>query len=57
MTKSQQGCRRFASQVEAGMAYFSDIEGWYDPDRLHPVPGYRSPMAYQTKSDAAVVQG
>ena len=27
--------RQFASQVEARMACFSYIEGWYNPERLH----------------------
>jgi putative transposase len=39
--------RRFASQAEAKMACFSDIEGWYNPVRLHSALGYRSPMAYE----------
>jgi len=39
--------RRFASQVEAKMACFSFIEGWYNPARLHSALGYRSPMAYE----------
>jgi putative transposase len=39
--------RRFASQVEARMACFSFIEGWYNPVRLHSSLGYRSPMAYE----------
>jgi putative transposase len=30
--------RRFASQVEAKMACFSFIEGWYNPVRLHSAP-------------------
>lgn len=39
--------RRFASQVEARMATFSYIEGFYNPVRLHSALGYRSPMAYE----------
>jgi putative transposase len=39
--------RRFASQVEARMACFSYIEGFYNPVRLHSALGYRSPMAYE----------
>jgi putative transposase len=39
--------RRFASQAEAKMAWFSFIEGWYNPVRLHSALGYRSPMAYE----------
>lgn len=41
--------RRFASQSEARMALFSDIEGWYNPGRRHSARGYLSPIAYETK--------
>lgn len=44
--------RRFASQVEASMACFSFIEGWYNPVRLHSSLGYRSPMAYEAATEA-----
>ena len=52
--------RRFASQAEARMACFSyveprgspDIEGWYNPVRLHSSLGYRSPMAYETDRES-----
>jgi putative transposase len=39
--------RRFASQVEARMAVFSYIEGFYNPVRLHSALGYRSPIIYE----------
>lgn len=42
--------RRFTSQVEARMACFSYIEGWYNPVRLHSALGYRSPMAYEQEN-------
>lgn len=41
--------RRFASQVEAQMACFSFIEGWYNPVRLHSALGYRSPITYEAE--------
>ena len=41
--------RRFACQVEARMACFSFIEGWYNPVRLHSALGYRSPMTYEAE--------
>lgn len=41
--------RRFASQLEARMACFSFIEGWYNPVRLHSALGYRSPMTYEAE--------
>ena len=39
--------RRFASQVDARMAVFSFVEGWYNPLRLHSALGYRSPINYE----------
>ena len=45
---------RFASQVEARMACFSFIEGWYNPVRLHSALGYRSPMAYEAATEAII---
>ena len=39
--------RRFTSQVEARMAVFSHIEGWYNPARRHSGIGYLSPIAYE----------
>ena len=39
--------RRFATQVEARMAIFSFVEGWYNPLRLHSALGYRSPIDYE----------
>jgi putative transposase len=39
--------RRFASQVEARMACFSFIEGFYNLTRRHSALGYRSPIRYE----------
>ena len=39
--------RRFASQVEARMACFSFIEGFYNPTQRHSALGYRSPVCYE----------
>ena len=47
--------RRFASQAEARMAFFSTIEGWYNPSRLHSGLAYRSPMAYDVMLKVAMV--
>lgn len=46
--------RRFASHAEARMATFSFIEAWYNPARLHPALGYRSPMTYVKEEQQAV---
>jgi putative transposase len=48
--------RRFASQVEAKMACFSFIEGWYNPVRLHSALGYRSPMAYEARMEVVTTE-
>lgn len=39
--------RRFRTQVEARMAVFDFIEGWYNPHRRHSALDYHSPMQYE----------
>jgi putative transposase len=39
--------RRFATQVEARLAVFDFIEGWYNPHRRHSALAYLSPLAYE----------
>ena len=39
--------RRFKTQVEARMAVFDFIEGWYNPHRRHSALDYLSPIAYE----------
>jgi Integrase core domain len=39
--------RRFKTQVEARMAIFDFIEGWYNPRRRHSALGYQSPIDYE----------
>lgn len=41
--------RSFRSQVEARMAVFRYIEGWYNPRRRHSALGYLSPMNFEAK--------
>ena len=48
--------RRFTSKIEAKMACFSFIEGWYNPVRLHSALGYRSPMAYEAAMEAVTTE-
>lgn len=38
------------SQVEARMAVFDFIEGWYNPHRRHSALGYQSPNAFEHES-------
>jgi putative transposase len=38
---------RFKTQVEARMAVFEFIEGWYNPHRRHSALDYHSPINYE----------
>jgi putative transposase len=38
---------RFATQVDARLAVFEFIEGWYNPHRRHSALGYQSPINYE----------
>ena len=40
---------RFATQVEARLAIFEYIEGWYNPHRRHSALDYESPISYEKK--------
>lgn len=44
--------RRFKTQVEARMAIFEFIEGWYNPRRRHSSLGYLSPAEFERKAAA-----
>jgi putative transposase len=48
--------RRFTSKIEAKMACFSFIEGWYNAVRLHSALSYRSPMAYEAAMEAVTTE-
>jgi len=41
--------RRFATRVEARLAVFEYIEGWYNPHRRHSALDYESPTSYEKK--------
>ncbi len=46
---------RFRAQVEARMAVFQFIEGWYNPHRRHSGIGYRSPIDFERGTELATV--
>jgi putative transposase len=43
---------RFRSQLEARIALFQFIEGWYNPHRLHSGLGYLSPIEFERRAGA-----
>ena len=43
--------RHFNTQVEARMAVFEFIEGWYNPHRRHSALDYLSPINYERIHD------
>jgi len=45
--------RRFRSQVEARLAVFDFIEGWYNPRRRHSALDYQSPINNERDHDNA----
>jgi putative transposase len=45
--------RRFRTQIEARMAVFEFLEGWYNPHRRHSALGYLSPMEFERRAQAA----
>ena len=45
---------RFRTQVEARMAVFDFIEGWYNPSRRHSSLSYHSPVDFERGHQAAV---
>ncbi len=48
---------RFQTQVEARMAIFDFIEGWYNPHRRHSALDYRSPIDYETDYATTHIEG
>ncbi len=48
---------RFKTQVEARMAIFDFIEGWYNPHRRHSALDYRSPIDYETDYATTHIEG
>jgi putative transposase len=45
--------RQFRTQVEARMAIFEFLEGWYNPHRRHSALGYLSPIEFERRAQAA----
>ena len=48
---------RFKTQVEARMAVFQYIEGWYNPRRRHSALGYESPVNFEKLHSDAATRG
>ena len=46
-------CARFTNQVEARMAVFEFIEGWYNPRRRHLALDYQSRINYEWSQSSA----
>ena len=46
-------CARFTNHVEARMAVFESIEGWYNPRRRHLALDYQSPINYEWSQPSA----
>ena len=46
---------RFHTQVEARMAVFQFIEGWYNPHRRHSALAYRSPVDFERAADLVAI--
>jgi putative transposase len=44
---------RFKNQVEARLAVFDFIEGWYNPHRRHSALNYFSPINYERRRIAS----
>ena len=44
--------RRFATQLEARLAVFDYLEGWYNPHRCHSALDYESPVSYENQGNS-----
>jgi putative transposase len=52
--------QRFRTQVDARLAVFDFIEGWYNPRRRHSALAYLSPMIFERtcgRGDRTVASG
>jgi len=45
---------RFRTQIEARMAIFDFIEGWYNPHRRHSGIGYDSPSKFEKRLESSI---
>lgn len=48
---------RFRTHVEARLAVFGFIEGWYNPRRRHSALGYQSPVNFERQAGATAGSG
>lgn len=44
------GRRHFKTQIEARLAVFDFIEGWYNPHRCHSALGYLRPVEFERRN-------
>ncbi len=51
------GQKHLRTQVEARMAVFDFIEGWYNPHWRHSALGYESPNAFERNCEAGTLRG
>jgi putative transposase len=47
--------RRFKTQIEARVAIFEFIEGWYNPQRRHSALDYHSPINYERTHQSQIL--
>jgi len=45
---------RFRTLVDARLAVFDFIEGWYNTHRRHSALDYESPLSYEKRASASV---
>ena len=48
---------RFRTQIQAPMAMFEFLEGWYNPHRRHSALDYESPMSYERRHESRLSEG
>ena len=49
--------QKFKNQIEARLAVFDFIEGWYNPHRRHSALAYESPVNYEERTKSSPQTG